>query len=134
MKILTLIAIGSSIALLSACGPTNNEEATTPAAEEMAAATTEAVEETTAETPAKAGNSYSHSSSDTQSNRSASDYIKEEAPDLYDNMQDIYDDAIETIEDYDYPDPEPGEKFSDYVKRADPDLYNDMQGIYDSIK
>ncbi len=80
-----------------------------------------------------------------KSGESASDYIKRQDPDLYDDMKDIYESNTSDYKkgnsstyDYDkgygYTEPKSGESFSDYIKRQDPDLYNSMQDRYDSLK
>ena len=65
-----------------------------------------------------------------ESGQSFSDYVKEQDPDLYDSMTDIYNSAVSDDYDYDkgygYTAPKPGQTFSDYVKEQDPDLYNSL--------
>ena len=104
--------------------------------------------------------SYSGSSNDyddPKPGQSFSDYVKEEDPELYDDMQDTYNkntgagssyssshssshSSSSSNDDYDYDKgfgyeaPKPGQSFSDYVKEQDPDLYNDMQDILNSLE
>lgn len=78
--------------------------------------------------------------------QSFGDYVKEQDPDLYDEIQDTYRSAVggsgsdhyEYDDDYDYDKgygytaPKPGQSFSDYVKEQDPDLYDAIKGNYDA--
>ena len=72
--------------------------------------------------------------------QSFSDYVKEQEPDLYETMTDIYDSATSgysnsySSDDYDYDKgygytaPKEGQSFSDYVKEQDPELYASLFG------
>ena len=71
--------------------------------------------------------------------QSFSDYVKEQDPELYESITDIYNDAVgnsssKNSDNYDYDKgfgysaPKEGQSFSDYVKEQDPELYDSLFG------
>lgn len=68
-----------------------------------------------------------------ENDESFSDYVKRVDPDLYDSMNDNYNDAVKNSGSSEYDKPKSGESFSDYMKRVDPDLYDTVTNRYNTI-